>query len=157
MGLLGRFFDEAVRDVSALGGFAFSGLMFFVLGLWSYVNRGNFTWLVIYFGGHVALVVVTIVMRIVHFKDRPQRMIHHTFLEKIEASSFPSLHAARGMFCALVVGGILGGVGWYVLMGFVGSVVGISRVVLRKHDVVDVVFGLMLGVGVFVGLYYLVF
>ncbi len=155
MGITTRFYGEVVRDISSFGGFAFSAIMSVIFIFMGLISQNNEVWLFFVFG-HVALIAIVFLVRLVYFKNRPEKMQHKGVLEKIEASSFPSLHAARGMFCALTIGSLIGGQFVYVLFGLLGGLVGVARVLLRRHDVVDVIFGALLGIGVYIGMLMLV-
>ena len=150
MGLAQRFYTEVVRDISSLGGFVFSVSIGLILGYMSFIQR-DVDILLYYVIGQVMLVTIVAVTRLIYFKDRPEKMQYKGVIERIEASSFPSLHAARGMFCALTVGSIIGGPWAYLWFGFFGLGIGISRILLRRHDWIDIFFGWLLAIGVFFG------
>ena len=141
---LWKFHEEIMREITVLGGFFFCGLIvlaFFALGFTSEALQ-----LLVGFAIITALVVI---IRMVYFRERPKRVDHTNFIERIDASSFPSLHTARIVFVALFVGIAWPLVLWKVFLVFIALLVAYSRIYLRKHDWIDVVVGGGLGMVVF--------
>ena len=142
---LWKFIDEFMRDVTAFGGFFFTGLVVlatFALGYYLLSFK-----LIL---GFVILIALVVLIRMVYFRERPNRVSHTNFLERIDASSFPSLHSARVVFMVLVLGTAWPILPWLVFVGFVAVMVVYSRIYLRKHDWIDVTVGAVLGGVVFV-------
>jgi len=132
-----KLFDTAFRDVTAFGGFIFYG---FVL-LLSLGNLGLFIRLLI---GLAVMVAVVVLIRSFYFKQRPKKQSYSNFLERIDAASFPSLHTARAVFLALVFSPANA-----ILVSVMAVLVAYSRIYLKKHDWIDVLFGGLLGWGVY--------
>jgi membrane-associated phospholipid phosphatase len=91
-------------------------------------------------------------IKLIFFKNRPRAEKYTTVLSKIAASSFPSIHASR---LAVLLGysintGIRADI--LIMLAVAVIIVGWTRVVIRKHDWIDVtvgwVFGLALGYAV---------
>ena len=83
-----------------------------------------------------------------YFKDRPRKQTFSNILERIDASSFPSLHAARVTF----LGGSLiyffkNHLVTFLIMFFIG-IVFYTRILLKKHDWIDIIAGLFVGLAV---------
>lgn len=140
--LLKKLFEE----ITLLGGILFYLIViiyFYALGERAYFKVLIVCVMVIY-----ALIVL---IRTVYFKKRPRAEQYRNFMEKIDASSFPSVHAARITVLFLVsiyayqnyLAAILGGI---ILL-----VVCYSRMYLKKHDIVDVISGVLMGALVFLG------
>ena len=94
---------------------------------------------------------LTFVIRIFYFKSRPKKVKYSNFIEKIDASSFPSVHAARTTFILLLL--LVYFVRSFFLAGgliFVAFLACYSRIYLMKHDKVDVFGGIVLGIVSFV-------
>lgn len=131
--------NESFRDISALGSFLFVLLIIIILVFVNYRSA------LIVLTGLVLIEVVGSLIKVVFHKKRPNKQDHSNILEKIEAGSFPSIHSARA---------ILIGLGTYnlfssgVMMGFIFLcvfLIGISRMYLKKHYVVDIVGGYIFG------------
>jgi len=128
------------RDVTTFGGALFYVLLVIAAGLF---RADALFWRLVW--GFLITMVVVVGIRMVYFKDRPAKQKYHNFLERLDASSFPSWHMARAIFLALLFGveqpWLIQGFFLLVALG-----VGYSRIYLRKHDYWDVLAGLILGV-----------
>lgn len=81
-------------------------------------------------------------------KPRPSGQTFHTAMEKIDAGSFPSIHAARIMLVYGALAYVLWGAGLVYLLpicAVIIAVVGYSRVFLHKHFWLDVSAGFGFG------------
>ena len=67
-------------------------------------------------GGLVACYVITSGIRLVFFRERPDKTKYSNWLEKIDAASLPSLHSMRSIFLALMIGTFFQMTSVYVLM-----------------------------------------
>lgn len=92
---------------------------------------------------------IVVLIRCVYFKERPMKREHHTFIEKISASAFPSWHTARAVFLALTFMGLYQSGSLAVLLGLIALLVAYSRVYLQRHDWWDVLGGMVLGGGMY--------
>jgi membrane-associated phospholipid phosphatase len=140
MGLIKRLLDEVFRDLTSLGGGVFYGLV-----LLSCLVSFNISLFIDLLVGGVLSFLVVILIRSFYFKNRPNKEKHNGYVSKIVASSFPSLHSARAVFLGLVFYSYLSS---YLLSVFVlvmSLVVVYSRMYLKKHDIVDVIGGIVLG------------
>lgn len=78
-------------------------------------------------------------------KKRPNGQTYHTILEKIDAGSFPSLHAARITLVYLTLFSNTENIALQILFLLVITLVFISRILLKKHYWLDVFGGFVLG------------
>ena len=132
---------EFFRDVTAMGGFAAS-LLIILLFLTSPL-------LVPLIIGSVLTAAFVILIRLFYFKSRPKKEDYSNFLEKIDASAFPSLHAARIVFMAILFSGHFANLYLTILFTFTAALVSYSRIYLQKHDWVDVAGGVVVGVATY--------
>src|SRR3989344_8207253 len=136
---LWKFHDEVVRDISAMGGVFFTTLIpLFVLLLG---ELALFYELVV---GLFVVYIVNIGIRQFYFKDRPKKEVYVGWVQRIYASTFPSMHAMRVWFLVTVFGiyfadTILAGI-FLVVCGPVSY----SHHGLVKHYYVDVIAGAVL-------------
>lgn len=82
-------------------------------------------------------------------KPRPNGQKYTGGLEKIDAGSFPSIHASRISFVYLSLGIMHHWIGnsWVMLMSIlVILIVGYSRIFLKKHFLIDVLAGYCFGI-----------
>lgn len=98
--------------------------------------------------------IVGSVIKVLFPKKRPDGQTYNTLLEKIDAGSFPSLHASRITIAYLTLifysDQLIIKVGW----GFLIFLVIISRVLLKKHYITDVIGGFAIGILIW---YFLIF
>lgn len=106
----------------------------------------------------LALILVEllcIVVRLVYKKERPVAKRGEGFLLKLEANSFPSSHTARISLLATTV--FLGyeNTALSLIFIFASLLVGYSRIYLKQHYFVDVIFGYIIGVVIGVIAFYI--
>ena len=97
----------------------------------------------------VALILatgLTILIRTFYFERRPDRQSYKNFFEKIDASSFPSLHAMRAAVLATLLAAYFANLWLTILFWACAIVVALARVLLKRHFVKDVIVGLIAGV-----------
>ncbi len=92
----------------------------------------------------VIIYIAAVGIRTLYFKDRPSHEPHKNFFERIDASSFPSIHAARASAVAYLVAS------WApettIIAVLVAILVCASRLYLRKHFVIDILGGIAIGI-----------
>jgi len=134
--IIKKFFEE----ISFFGGisfYLFLIILFFIMGWVNYSLRFLFALIIIYF--------ITFLIRLIYFKPRPEKEGYGNFLEKIDASSFPSVHAARATFLCFFGVIISNNVKISLLIYVLFFLVLYSRIYLRKHYLTDVIGGVLLG------------
>lgn len=136
-----RFSEQIFKDLSTLGGSIFYA---FVLGL--SLLFGEIKLFIDLLVGFFFTLLIIVLIRTFYFKDRPKKEKYKNYLEKIEASSFPSWHSARAIFLALVFSYFF--VNKYVtgLLLLTSLTVAYSRIHLRRHDWFDILGGIVLGI-----------
>ena len=146
-----QIIDDLMYQATSIGGVIVYGLIMVLLfGL-------GFTLESVYlFVGLVLSYLIVFILRNLHFVERPEKRKYTNYLEKIDASSFPSLHGVRTPILVLVLVSItpylilqLG----YLIMGLV---VLYSRIYLKKHRVIDVLVGLIIGLIIYFGVTFFV-
>lgn len=91
------------------------------------------------------LYLSAIIIRIFYFKQRPEKRKYKTYIGKIDASSFPSLHSARALFFTFVMNDFFQNIYIFYFLIFLTIVVGYSRIYLNKHYLSDVFGGYIFG------------
>ena len=133
--------DEVMRDTTAMGGLAIYLLVtiiFFLLG-----NTKAAAELII---ALALLYAVIAVIRTIFFRKRPDRQKYSGFFTKIDASSFPSMHAARSAVLAIILAIVFPQNTIRILLIIAVLGVAYTRVRLKRHYESDVIGGLILGV-----------
>lgn len=88
-------------------------------------------------------------IKLIFWKPRPDKKSYNNWIEKIETGAFPSIHSARAAFFGLsLLGPIQGDLPYFklVLILVFFTLVGLSRIRLKKHDWIDVSAGWLIGI-----------
>lgn len=142
-------YAEYIRDFTAIG----NPFLLLLVTLASLSHHPKFislfTILVI---GFVANEVVCSSIKFFWHKPRPNGQTFENGFEKIEAGSFPSIHASRISFVYLFLGYVHYISGNMLLLPtflIVILIVGYSRIFLKKHFLLDVMAGYLFGGAMF--------
>jgi len=135
--LIQKHLHEFFRDITALGGLAAS-ILLILLFITSPL-------LIPLIAGSILTAGIVVLARIFYFKERPKKEKYGNFLERIDASSFPSLHTARIVFLAIIFSVHFANQYLTILCAVVAVLVAYSRIYLRKHDWIDVICGAAVG------------
>ncbi len=95
--------------------------------------------------GIILIYVLTVPTKLLLFRNRPKKMNYKALWEKIEASSFPSVHAARATFMFLALAARFANPVVSAILLATALAVIYSRIYLKKHYAVDVIGGTMIG------------
>ena len=128
-------------EMTALG----SSIIFLSLAI-AFLAVGSGSMTLFLAAGYVLIYAVTAAIRLAHFKERPKKRTYGNIFEKLDAASFPSIHAQRASFLALALSSYFANVGLSVLFFGLASGTCYSRIALRKHHVSDVVAGAAIGI-----------
>ncbi len=127
--------EEWIRDVSSFGSMAFC--CFLCAAALAFGNLQAFARLA---AGFVSIIILAYAIRLFHFKERPnKRRAEGGILSRLDASSFPSVHAARISFISaafLSVSPTL-----FLLGSILVVAVDFSRIKTKNHFIEDVIFG----------------
>jgi undecaprenyl-diphosphatase len=137
---------KAWEGITWFGGWLFFGFIILISAL-----RGMKEFAYLLFIGSLCSLLLTVGIRTVYFKHRPKKQKYSSYLEKLDSSSFPSLHTMRSCMGAVLVYATFGG--WIALIAIVLAVlIGVSRYMLRRHYIIDTVAGALLGILIGIGL-----
>ena len=132
-------FSVFLKDVSSYGGIGFYtvAILFFLMTDLDFAMRLA-----------ISLITITIAVaavRLTYFKPRPgmKKRSYLTYYERIDNSSFPSIHAARAILISLALYTLAPAI--TPLFLFLTAMVCASRIFFRRHDYVDITTGLVLG------------
>ncbi len=142
--LIQRQKDDLFRDISSLGSlFAYLLITIFFIIQKEYDLFGKLAI------GLIAIYIIIITIRSIYFKDRPKKYLYSSFIERLDASSFPSLHTTRISFLSIL---LMSYTNNYILSASLLTLIGLvaySRVYFKKHDLLDVFAGIVLGIVVY--------
>ena len=124
---------------------AFGGVLIYISTIIISLFLKNFILFIELLSGLSFLYISAIIIRSIYFKERPKKRSYHTFIGKIDASSFPSLHSARALFFSLIIKSIFPNNQIFYFLLFITLLVGYSRIYLKKHYWFDVIGGYILG------------
>ena len=135
-----RLLRDEVDEVSAMGGnpfYAFMILLMLALGAWHVVVP-----LAI---GLALCFAVSIPLKMFFFVRRPDNQTYKTWVEQTDAASFPSMHAMRTTILAVVLSLFFNNVLMTIFMAGFVVFVGATRIVMKRHRLVDLIGGVVLG------------
>src|SRR3989338_6517453 len=91
-----KYLDILFRDLTTFGGAIFFGLI--VLLALAFHQE---TLAIDLIFGFIISLIILIPIRLLYFRNRPQKQTYSNIFERIDASSFPSWHTARIVFIAI--------------------------------------------------------
>ncbi|MBI2173096.1 MAG: phosphatase PAP2 family protein [Candidatus Aenigmarchaeota archaeon] len=137
------YLNSVMKDVTAMGGITF----YAVLLVFSYFLDIRVFYKLL--AGAFLMYIINVPLKLVFYKDRPNKMGYKALWEKFEASSFPSVHSARVIFLALVFWTTSMPLLLKAFVVLVAALVMVSRVWLKKHFWSDVAAGIISGLVIF--------
>jgi membrane-associated phospholipid phosphatase len=143
--------EETIRDITSFGGLPF----YLAIGFF-FLFTGKAVLAVQMAGGLILSYAVTVLFRIAYFKQRPEPQKYTNFLYKLDASSFPSLHSIRSAALWSLMALSYEIAALYVLSAVIIIAVAWTRVKQKRHDPVDVSFGVLFGLLIAYGVFSLV-
>ena len=132
---------ELLQDIKALSGLPIFAVLIVLTFLLGEINLSGQLLL-----GLAFACTLTVIIRIVYFRERPDKQKYKSFLQKIDASSFPSLHAMRAAVLATILAVYFANILLTVIFILCAIGVATSRLLLKRHHFSDVFVGLVLGV-----------
>ena len=133
-----------IRDITSLGSVTLFVLLVLFLLSFGKVSLGINILL-----GLVLAVIISSIIRLIFFKNRPEKREFNNLITRIYASSFPSLHTTLTFFLALTLIGFSERIFFKIFVLVLAILVSYSRIYLKLHDWKDVFGGIVLGVMVF--------
>ena len=137
---LKEVYSVTLKDLSAYGGFPFYGLVILV-----FLLSGDTRFALTLILSTVLITAIVSAMRLAYFKPRPgvPRKKYTAVYERIDNSSFPSIHAARSVmisFALISKMPVFAPVATLLILA-----VCLSRLHFKRHDTKDLAAGLLIG------------
>ena len=107
------------------------------------------------FVGVIIITLIAMIIKSLFFKARPKKQKTKTLIERIDASSFPSIHSARITFLTFWITAYSKNIILKIFLVAIGIIVAYSRIYLKKHYLSDVIAGIILGLIVSIGIYFI--
>ena len=132
--------EDNYRDISAFG-----GLPIYLAVILVFFAIKNYTVVFQLALGLVLAYGLTTFFRLAYFKQRPEKQKYKNWWQKIDASSFPSLHSIRAALLAVVFSVFFLNFLLYVMFAVAALGVAVTRILLKRHDKIDAAAGLIIG------------
>ncbi len=139
---LKEYVNVLFRDFTSFAGLSFSLL---ILTLFFFVD---FVLAKKLLSALIIAYSIVILIRSFYFKHRPKKEGYKNFFEKLDASSFPSLHSCRAAILFFLFSSFFKNIGVTSILFIVMLASVYSRIYLKKHDWVDVLAGFALGIAI---------
>lgn len=137
--IIKKSIKESIRNITSLGHIDFSVILFLIL-LFIDIRIALILAL-----GILIIQVIGVLIKLLFNKKRPNKQNYTNILEKIDAGSFPSIHSARSILIALVLYPLFSHIAVTMVLFALAILVGYSRMHLKKHYLIDVIGGYLLG------------
>lgn len=141
MNLKKFYINSFMQDMTAFG-----TLYHFIMLLAVLIAFSHFSLAYKLIMGQVIMYMFSIPLKIFLFNNRPKKMNYENIIEKIEASSFPSVHTMRIFFVSSVLVSTFNNLMLSVILVALSLLVGYSRIYLKRHYYSDVIAGAIIGI-----------
>lgn len=129
------------RDITSLG----STIMYFIIVIPLFF--ANQTQIAIKLSiGYILIYLIAGAIKLAYFKNRPRKENYHNFIEKIDASAFPSIHSARITLLAIEISKLINETIATSFLFIIAGLVCYSRIAIKKHYLTDIIGGIILGI-----------
>ncbi len=143
--------EERLRDTSALG-----GIPLYLALTFAFLALGKYLWAYQLVGGFGTCYAIAAIIRTIKFEKRPDNTAAgNSWFSRVDASGFPSLHAARTFSLIIILGSFFQSMYLYILLFAAALLVSYLRIYLKRHYWWDAAGGAILGL--FAGWFSLMF
>lgn len=133
--------EIALKDFTAFG-----GLVLYIVFAVLFYFSGHHDIVLRMFVGLLLMYVAIAPLRLIFFRKRPETQKFSNIIEKIDASSFPSMHATRTTFLALQMNSFFQNTMLLIVFTLLVTIVCYSRLYIKRHYPRDIFFGIVLGI-----------
>ncbi len=141
MGMFKNYLDDCFLAVTSLGSayFYFLALVFLLS-----IDQSKLVFQLAL--GLVISYVIIFIFRLFYFKERPVKESYSNLFTRINASSFPSMHTLSFTYFSIVLIKTLNNKLTTIFLLILTILVGYSRIYIKKHYFIDVLYGWILGI-----------
>lgn len=132
--------EKSWKSVSEFGSVYF---YLFLVAFMYLLNYKNFA--IILFYSLIVSYIISLSIRAIYFKDRPKKQKYNNWIDKLDASSFPSMHTMRIAILFVMFTKFFGRYDIGSLFLAMTIIVAISRSVVKKHFWTDIIAGFFFG------------
>ncbi len=122
----------------------FGGNLFFLFISCLFLFIGEIILFLQLIAGYILFTTIGILIRFIYFKERPKKLEHSNLIEKVMASSFPSMHSTRAFYLFIVMINYSKIFEVKLFFIIILTLVLYSRIYLKKHDLEDIFYGCVL-------------
>ncbi len=140
---ISKSFDETLTSISKLGSIQ---LYLIILGTSYFLQEELFFKFLLF--GIILMTGIAIPIRYFLFKERPKREKYSNCIEKIKASSFPSMHSARFSFLIISSYIIFKNFELTAFLSSIYFIICFHRIYSKKHDIFDIFGGIILSLSI---------
>ena len=140
MNALGFLTKRAMWHISALGSAIF---MIILILFYFFLGKSRLSFEL--FIGLLIVFAVAVPIKLLCYKDRPKKRIFSNLIEKIDAASFPSIHANRAAMIFIIMSFYFWSIPMVLFLFAMSILVSYSRIYLERHYLKDVIFGYVFG------------
>ena len=141
MKMLKKYVNDAFIAVTSLG------TAYFYFLLVTFLLILGFTEIALHLAiGLWVCYIGVLIFRSFHFKERPLKEEYTNWFTKLNASSFPSLHTITFIFTATILSTIISKPLVVIFLYLLALLIAYSRIYLKKHHVIDVIAGIIIGI-----------
>lgn len=141
MAIIEKYFNDFFRDLTTFGGGYFLIILITIL----FILKQFYLSYLLFFG-FISSYLVSFIIRLFYFKNRPNKEVYSNILTKVDASTFPSVHSTRIVFIALVFSNFFANNILTVLFIIIALITCYSRFYIKKHYYIDIIAGFILGI-----------
>ncbi len=135
--------DELLQDIKGL-----SGVPIFIAVVLISFFVGERALALQLTAGLALAYAITVILRIVFFSQRPDKQKFTNFVEKLDASSFPSLHSMRAAVLATILSLHFSNSLLTAFFAITAIAIAVARVLQKRHFARDVIAGLVFGAAI---------
>jgi len=106
--------------------------------------------------GIAAATIISMIIKMLFFRARPRKQSINTLIDRIDASSFPSVHSARITILVFLLTTYFASLWLTIFLVIIGLIVAYSRIYMKRHYYSDVIGGIILGILIGILTYYLI-
>lgn len=140
-----KILDDSFKHISALGSYQ----IYLIITVF-FLIIGKINEFLFLFIGFLLIKLLIVPIRIIFFKQRPDKEKYSNIFEKASAASFPSLHSTRTTFLIFfLINYFHYNIQISLYFISIGTLILYSRIYLKRHYIIDVIVGVILG-----GLFY---
>ena len=148
--LLKDFVEDSFHELAPLGSYQIYLLIVILFLINGFFNEFKFLIL-----GFILINLIGIPIRYYFFKERPIPKKYDNLIEKIFASSFPSMHSSRSIFLGLFFTFYLNNLISIIIIWLIIITILYSRIYTKRHYWIDIFGGIILGLFIYLILIYL--